>query len=216
MIRIFTIILFSLLFLFLTGDTFAASNKFITIVNPIRGDDFFQLQDAKPQDNFKKQWEEISKRGLFATWLLRPDALKNNQVVNIAKSLNGNQELGLFLEITPKWAEISGVEYRKNQNWHSAGSVFLTGYEVEERYRLIDGAFEEFKEIFGGYPKSVGAWWIDANSLKYMEGKYGIQANLDVADQYSTDNYQVWGQYFSTPFYPSKMNALIPTSSLDQ
>src|SRR3989344_4657902 len=180
MIRIFTIILFSLLFLFLTGDTFAASNKFITIVNPIRGDDFFQLQDAKPQDNFKKQWEEISKRGLFATWLLRPDAL------------------------------------RKNQNWHSAGSVFLTGYEVEERYRLIDGAFEEFKEIFGGYPKSVGAWWIDANSLKYMEGKYGIQANLDVADQYSTDNYQVWGQYFSTPFYPSKMNALIPTSSLDQ
>ncbi len=36
---------------------------------------------------------------------------------------------------------------------------------------------------------------------------------MDVADQYSTDQYQVWGQYFSTPFYPTKQNALMPAQT---
>ncbi|OGE46354.1 hypothetical protein A3B39_00015 [Candidatus Daviesbacteria bacterium RIFCSPLOWO2_01_FULL_37_10] len=203
-------------FLLFPDNLFAASNRFITIVNPIRGDDFFQLEGAKPEDNFKNEWEEVKKRKLSATWLLRPDALIDKELVSLAKTLDRNQELGLFMEVTPAWTKLSGVEYRQGQNWHSAGSVFLTGYEVSERRKLIDGAFEKFKEVFGGYPKSVGAWWIDANSLSYMKEKYEIVANMDVADQYSTDNYQVWGQYFSTPFYPSKKNALMPASSIDQ
>lgn len=205
-----------LIYFMISSEAFASGNRYITIVNPVRGDDFFQLQGVKPEDNFRNEWDEIKKRNLLATWLIRPDALSDEQVVEIAKSLNSNQELGLFMEVTPTWTGLAGVKYRESQNWHFAGSVFLTGYEVEERHKLIDAAFEQFKGVFGLYPKSVGAWWIDAQSLVYMKEKYGIVANMDVADQFSTDNYQIWGQYFSTPFYPAKRNALIPASSEDQ
>ena len=194
----------------------AAVNQFITIVNPVRGADFFQLENAKPSDNFIKQFSEIQKRNLSATWLIRPDALSDTQITELLRKSGSNQEAGLFLEVTPSWANMAQVGYRKSQNWHFAGSVFLTGYEVEERKKLIDAAFENFKKTFGYFPKSVGAWWIDAESLSYMREKYGVVANMDVADQYSTDNYQVWGQYFSTPFYPAKRNALMPASSEEQ
>ena len=214
--KMFSVLLMLAIFFFFHGNIFAAENRFITIVNPIRGQDFFQLEGVKPEDNFRKEWSEIKNRNLSATWLLRPDALTLEEITKLAGSLDRNQELGLFMEVTPTWAEIAGVDYKRNQNWHSAGSVFLTGYKVSERQKLIDAAFEKFKEVFGVYPRSVGAWWIDAGSLSYMEERYGVVANMDVADQYSTDNYQVWGQYFSTPFYPAKKNALMPASSVEQ
>jgi hypothetical protein len=200
----------------LVPNTYAATNKFITIVNPVRGGDFWELQNTNPKDNVEKSWNQVKLKQLPATWLIRPDALSDSELVGLLKSFSGNQELGLLMEITPTWATMANVRYNSSENWHFAKSIFLTGYSVEDRKKLIDNGFEKFKQTFGYYPKSVGAWWIDAGSLTYMKEKYGIVANLDVADQYSTDNYQVWGQYFSTPFYPSKRNALIPALGEDQ
>lgn len=213
---ILNLILFFGLILFFSPSTLAAENQFITVVFPVRGADFFQLEGSKPLDNVEKQWQALKERNLPATWLLRPDNLFNQRAVDFFKRLPFSQELGLFMEVTPTWSSFSQVQYHQNLNWHDAGSVFLTGYGVDERQKLIDSAFEKFKKEFGYFPKSVGAWWIDALSLSYMREKYGILVNMDVADQYSTDNYQVWGQYFSTPFYPAKRNALVPASGEGQ
>ena len=38
---------------------------------------------------------------------------------------------------------------------------------------------------------------------------------MGLADQFSTDGYQVWGQYWSMPFYPSKYHAGVPAQSED-
>lgn len=198
-----------------TNNVWAANDKFITIVNPIRGHDFFTL-NQKPLVTTKQEFKVVADKNLFATWLVRPDALFDSEMVNFLKSLPLGHEIGLFMEVTPTWSSVAGVTYHQNNNWHAAGSVFLTGYSVEERHKLIDSAFKKFKETLGFYPQSVGAWWIDAGSLTYMKQNYGVVANLDVADQYTTDNYQVWGQYFSTPFYPAKRNALVPASGVDQ
>ena len=208
-LRIFLAIL---TFLFLPVTALAASNQVITILNPIRGSDFFSLENARPVDNVSRQWQVIKTNNLSATWLLRPDSLENPEVLNFIKTLPKSQELGIFMEVTPSWAKLASVNYHSGDNWHAAGSVFLTGYEVAERHQLIDAAFNKFKAEFGYFPKSVGAWWVDAGSLSYMQEKYGIVANMDVADQYSTDNYSVWGQYFPTPFYPSFRNARVPAS----
>ncbi len=48
-----------------------------------------------------------------------------------------------------------------------------------------------------------------------MHDKYGVIANLSCADQYSTDNYQIWGTYWSTSYYPSIIHAGIPAQSSD-
>ena len=203
-------VLIILIFLFKVNPVFAAQAKFITIVNPVRGGDFWELKNTKPLTNVEKSYGVLKEKRLPATWLLRPDALQDTELTTFIKGLPNDQEIGLLMEVTPSWANLAQVKYNQSSNWHFAASVFLTGYSLEDRKKLIDSAFEKFKSSFGVYPKSVGAWWIDGGSLTYMKDKYGITANLDVADQYSTDNYQVWGQYFSTPFLPSKRNALIP------
>lgn len=205
-------LLFVFVFLFWATPAMAQTSKNSVIVNPIRGQDFW----AYPYgilDTPKGQYAELTRLNLPATWLVRYDALVNPEVQTFLKSLSKNQETGLFMEVTPSFAKDAGVTYHQSASWHYPESIFLTGYSVEERHKLIDTAFEKYKSIFGAYPKSVGAWWIDAGSLQYMRDKYQIEANMDVADQYSTDHYQIWGQYFSVPFYPSKNNALMPAQS---
>lgn len=189
----------------------AESSSFITIVNPIRGADFWDIKE-KPIDAVLGEKEILQKYGLSATWLIRYDALEEEDIVNVIKSDN-SYETGLLLEVTPSWTKASSVAYRQSLIWHNAGSVFLTGYSLEERKKLIDQAFQKFEDVFGYDPKSVGAWWIDSYSLRYMQEKYHVTAALIVADQYSTDNYQIWGQYFATPYYPAKNNLLMPAQS---
>lgn len=204
----------------LTTPVFAqdAANIFpvkqAVIVNPIRGTDFWNYGHDLLETP-KKQYEIISKNNLSATWLVRYDALKNPRVLEFLKSLNPNQEIGIFLEVTPSLASDSGVNYNKSPNWHYAKSVLVIGYQPDDRKKMIDQVVKMFKETLNRDPKSIGAWWIDAGSLLYLHDKYGIESNLDVSDQFSTDQYQVWGQYWSSPFYPSKLNALIPASGKD-
>lgn len=206
---IFGIFLFGL---FITPYAYAQEQKQITIVNPIRGEDFWNYSYSILETP-KKQYELISSKNLEATWMVRFDALKNNEVESFLKGLNPKQEVGVFLEITPTLAADAQVIYNQSANWHYAKSVLVTGYSQVDRKKLIDTVMAQFKQVFGKYPKSVGAWWIDAYSLQYMKDKYQIEVNMDVSDQFSTDGYQVWGQYWSSPFYPSKRNALMPSSS---
>lgn len=188
-------------------------NSFVSVVNPIRGTDFWDLKGQTVGTAVKGEISILNKFNLSATWLIRFDAL-NDEIINEVRTRESDEK-GIFLEVTPTWAAAANVQYHKSETWHNAGSAFLTGYERLEREKLIDSAFEKFKSIFGYYPSSVGAWWIDSYSLSYMQSKYGIVAALIVSDQYSTDNYQIWGQYFGTPYYPSKNNALHPAQTLE-
>lgn len=211
--------LINLILLLITFGIFVfpvnAVNSFVTIVNPVRGLDAWE-EKFQPEVTLRGQIDVLTKHNLPATWLLRPDVLESQKLTDLVMQAPPIDEKGLFLEITPGWAKSSGVKYHESKSWHFAGSVFLTGYSQDDRIKLIDTAFENFKKVFGIYPTSVGAWWIDSFSLNYMQEKYHITAALIVADQYSTDNYQIWGQYWSTPYFPSKKNALYPAQSVDQ
>lgn len=192
----------------------AQGSAFVSVVNPLRGGDFWENRNQTPVKVVDEQMEILSQSNIQPTWLLRYDVLADPEIISRLKKYP-NHEKGLFLEVTPTWTNQAGISYHKSESWHFAGSAFLTGYEREEREKLLDTAFEKFKEIFGGYPTSVGAWWVDSYSLEYMKKKYSITATLIVADQYSTDNYQIWGQFWSTPYYPSKRNALEPARNLE-
>lgn len=183
-----------------------SANQFINIVNPVR----ISASIKDPASSLDAEYLEIKKRNLPATWLLTYDVIINQNMVLAAKKMDQSQELGIFLEVTPKFAEDAGVIYRKTDSWHRANSIFLSGYTQADRKKMIDTVFQKFKETFGFYPTSVGSWWNDSFSLEYMKDKYGITANLTCADQFKTDGYHIWGQYWSTPFYPSKYHAGIP------
>ncbi len=205
-------IIFLILGLFSAPVILAEEPAFVSIINPIRGADFWEIKGQQPETAIEGQIQILKKFDLKATWLLRFDALNYKNIVDDLNKLP--DEKGLFLEVVPSWASAAGIQYQKGESWHDAKSAFLTGYDRFDREKLIDAGFEKFKQTFGAYPKSVGAWWLDAYSLDYMQKKYGITSSMIVSDQYTTDNYQIWGQYFSTPYYPAKNNALHPAQTL--
>ncbi len=207
-LRIFIISITALIPLFLYPDRIIASesNSLITIVNPVRVSSYTK----DPAQSLKAEYDEVTKRDLPATWLLTYDAVTNGSLMPIFSSMDKNQEFGIFLEVTENFSRAAGISYNKTNSWHRATSLFLSGYSQDERIKLIDAVFAEFKQKFGYYPRSVGAWWVDAFSLDYMKRKYGITGVLGISDQYDLDGYQVWGTYWSTPFYPSRLHAGIP------
>ncbi len=201
------------IFFFLAPISLASENSFVNIVNPVRGKDFWGLKGQEPLTAVKEQLKVIQKNNFKATWLLRPDAFFDQELISFFKNLPQEQELGIFLEVTSSWTQEAQVGYHQGVLWHDAQSVFLSGYTLEERKKLIEIAFENFKNVFGHYPKSVGAWHLDANSLAYMEKKYGVKAALICADQFLTDNFQIWGGWWGVPYYPSRFNVLVPAQS---
>jgi len=214
LVKFFSICLVFLFFFFgLATLTQAKGEAFINLVNPVRGGDFWGLEKQEPLAAVKDQLKIIQDNHLPATWLLRFDALEDMKMKDLFKNLPEDQELGLFLEVTPSWANAAEVEYHQEPLWHYANAVFLSGYSPQEREKLIDAAFAKFKEIFGTYPQSVGAWHLEAQSLALMKENYGVKAALICADQFQTDDYQIWGTWWGVPYYPSRYNTLIPAQS---
>ena len=212
-IKIF--LLLSLFLFFFKKSVLAQNNSFITIVNPIRGEEFWNSTPGLLLEQAKLQEKTVTNAGLSATWLLRSDAFTSPSFANFFRNLPQEQEIGIFLEVLPKLAESVSVAYPTGGIfWHDANKIFLSGYKPEDRIKLIDGVFLKFKEVFGYYPKSVGAWHIDAYSSEYMREKYGVTGVLICADQFGTDSYQIWGGWWGVPFYPSKFNILSPAQSL--
>ncbi|KKQ67186.1 MAG: hypothetical protein US86_C0001G0113 [Candidatus Daviesbacteria bacterium GW2011_GWA2_38_24] len=195
----------------LAGENEESCDRYVTLVNPVRGRSLWIDSSLKPIDS---QYEATLKNNLKATWLVQYDVLEDEELKNRLKEFNDGQEIGVFLEVSELQSNKSKVIYPPFTPWFSPKAVFLSGYKQSERRRLIDTLFEKFKQTFNYYPKSVGAWWIDSYSLNYIKDKYDIRAALIVADQLTTDNYGVWGQWWSVPYYPSKANILTPASSI--
>lgn len=213
--RVINYFIFLFIFLFLfKADCRAQTSAFVNLVFPVRGSYEYGDNHGDPLTGVKLQEKWSSENNIPITWLLRDDVLFSSKYADYFKNSKSTDELGLFLEITPDLASAAEVSYpRGGVFWHDANKIFLSGYRPEDRKRLIDKAFLKFKENYGGYPKSVGAWHVDAFSAGYMNEKYGISGVLICADQYNTDNYQIWGGYWGVPFIPSKYNILTPAQT---
>jgi hypothetical protein len=182
-------------------------NRIVTFVNPVRGRNLWSDKSLYP---LQEQYAVLANHNYPATWLLQYDALIDGEVTNTIKNFSIKGEPGVFLEISRDLGNDAGVATPIYTRWSDPGSVFLSAYSQSERRKLIDKIYSKFKTVFGYYPKSVGAWWIDSYSLNYIKDKYGLEGIMIVADQKTTDSYGVWGQWWGVPYYPSKENILVP------
>ena len=162
-----------------------------------------------------KQLEMMKKYKLGGTFLLQYDALLDSRYQTLLKNLPDSlYEIGGWFEIPQPLVENAGMEWRGRYPWDWHADVgFATGYTPEEREKLVDVYMKDFKKIFGYYPKSMGCWFIDAHSLKYMYDKYGIVASCNCKDQVGTDGYTMWGGYWNQAYYPSVKNAYMPAQN---
>ena len=185
-------------------------SKFITIINPVRSRRYWQDPSIQTLVN---QREAIEKRELVATWLLQYDTLLDQEIIDLFKNSNSSQEVGAFLEVSEKWATDARVSYKvADGDYYRPDKVFLSGYKPQDRQKLIKTYFKKYKEVFDRTPRSVGAWYIDANSQNLL-AKLKVTAAITVADQYDTDSASIWGKYWNAPYYPSKLNSLQPASN---
>lgn len=188
-----------------------------TVINPIRGASL-GLEKADVLASLKGQWQVTKDAGVSATWLWQYSALDDAKRIEFAKAEMKDQEFGIFLEIDRDFAQKEHVSYPglSGEPWYFSNKLLLVSYDVLERRKLIDAVFAKFKKTFGYYPKTVGAWWVGADSLQYMHEKYGVIASLQAADQFDLDVYSIWGAPWSIPYVASKENEAIPAASSEK
>ncbi len=190
--------------------------QIVNIINFIRGAEprLPELDLVKPVVG---QIRLLKRYKLPGTFLLQYDALMQDRFIELLKAEpEEGFEIGIWLEIVKPLVEKAGLEWRGREgfswDWHSDVG-FSVGYRPEERERLIDIVMEDFRRIFGSYPKSVGSWLIDAHSLGYMADKYKITASCNCKDQWGTDGYTLWGGYYNQAYYPSRSNVFSPAQN---
>lgn len=188
--------------------------KIVNIINFIRlcepRDE--RITEQVLYDTVARQVDIMQKYDLGGTFLLQYDALLDSRYQTLMKSLPADSfEIGAWWEIPQPLVEKAGMTWRGRYPWDWHADVgFSTGYTPGEREKLVDVYMEDFKNIFGAYPKSVGSWFIDAHTLNYLYEKYGIVASCNCKDQVGTDGYTLWGGYWNQAYYPSKLNSYMP------
>lgn len=197
------------------GVQAAQSPLFVSFVNPIRGMEGW-IYEQGPLDLPRYQYRQAEARGFPVTWLLRFDAVSDATISAFFRELSAtdsSQTVGAFFEITEQFAAAAGVTYAPGEYMSAANRIFLSGYDQSDRIRLIDTYMGRFYDIYGYYPNVVGAWHLDSFSLEYLEKKYSVITAVICDEQYNTDNYRLWGGYLGSPYFPSKLNFLVPATA---
>lgn len=219
-------LIFLLTILLFAGNASAAEcNKeqprIVNIINFIRllePRDPVNITEDTLFDAVRQEAAMLKQYELPGTFLIQYDALIVPRYQQLLKEeLYEGSEVGAWWEITQPHVEAAGLKWRGRYPWDWHAHVgFATGYTPQEREILVDVYMAKFKEIFGSYPRSVGAWYIDAHTLAYMHDKYGIVASCNCRDQYGTDGYTLWGGYWNQGYYPSRRNAYMPAQNADE
>ena len=193
------------------------SRRIVNIVNFIRQCEprIDWITEDVLYDTVVQQIKLMQRHKLRGTFLLQYDALMEPRYQKLLKELPEDDfEIGAWWEIMQPLVENSGYKWRGRYPWDWHADVgFATGYSPEEREKLVDTYMADFRKIFGRYPKSVGSWFIDAHTLKYMHDRYGIVASCNCKDQIGTDGYTMWGGYWNQGYYPSVKNAYMPAQT---
>ncbi|MBN1554141.1 MAG: hypothetical protein JXA11_05315 [Phycisphaerae bacterium] len=166
---------------------------------------------------FVNEAREVLERKLPATFLFQHDALSDERFAAFLREKlvpSGHVEAGVWLEFTRSLIEEAGLEWRGRYSWDWECHVgFTIGYTLEERKRIIDTFMKKFRAVTGRDAKTVGSWFMDAQSLAYLHEKHNVVASCNCRDQWGTDGYSMWGGYWNQAYYPSRVNAFMPAQT---
>lgn len=183
---------------------------------------FVRYEDYRLENSVKLQYEATAEEirladeyGIPATFLLQYDALVDSAYQALFKeNMKEGWELGAWWEITRPHAIDAGLGWPLEHDWDPYSVMdFSIGYTRVEREKLVDTYMAKFKDVYGFYPKSVGSWYLDSYTLKYMEEKYGIEACCICKDQIGTDGYTLWGGYWNQAYYPAEKCLYMPAQT---
>ncbi len=189
--------------------------KIVNIINFMRGVEPRPGITYDIHEVIHKEIELMERYHLRGTFLLEYDALIDPMYQETLKALPRDQyEIGVWHEIVQPLAEEIGIRWEGRYSWDWFSKFSYTGaYNFRQREQMIDVTFEKFKDIFGYYPRSLGAWCLDAHTLDYVTKKYDVSAFCNCKDQYGTDGYTLLGGYYGQAYYPSRHNCHCPANT---
>ena len=194
--------------------------KYINTVCFVRTYDYYGNYDPKNLVSLKEQMKLYNRLGLPATYLLEYDALEREAFREaIYQNSKLSDELGAWFEVTGGLCEAAGVEWRsrRDRDWDFyVDPGFVMSYTLEEKERLCDALMGQFKSCFGAYPRTVGAWLLDSDTMEYLNRRYGMDAYIICREQWGMDGYTLWGGPYFGGYYPSRGNMLTPAQKRDE
>lgn len=193
----------------------------INIYNFIRSgpseDAEFMLDDF---ETIRNEIITVKQYGFPGTYALKHDALMDRRYQELLKTyLDEADELGAWWEITEDMCRRAGISFRDQKQVEvfedQVQSTYCLGYSPEDRKKLVDVYMEDFFNVFGSYPKSIGSWVIDSVTVEYAARQYGVEVACMCRDQMATDGFTLWGGYPNGMYFPSRKNEFIPAQSAE-
>ena len=187
--------------------------QIVNIINFIRA-----VEPREPVDMLLpilKQIQLMNEYNLRGTFLIQYDALIDPAFTNLLKDLDPAQfEIGVWFEVVQPLVERIGLTWRGRfpWDWH-VYCGFPMGYTPEQREQMLDVLYEQFKSVFGYYPKVFGSWFFDSHTVRYISDKFGVDALCNCKEQHGTDGYTLWGGYYGQGYYPSRTNVFMPAQT---
>ncbi len=186
----------------------------VTIMNFVRGVDHRNQDVLYPTT--RTQFEYLMGTDLKSTFLLQHDAVIDPKYTELFSHRNENMEIGVWLETCKSLVLAAGLEWRGREgyefDWYSNVDTTVA-YTDDEKIKLVDTVMSAFKDVYGSYPRTVGAWVLDSVTLGYLHDRYGIDAACICKDQWGTDTYTLFGGYYDNAYYPCKKNILCPAQT---
>lgn len=191
----------------------------VNVLNFVRGVEP-RSADWEPCETLSHEIELNKKHGFPNTILLQYDAMLDKRVRDLLDSTRDDKtEYGVWIEVVKPLVEACGIPWRGREgfawDWH-VDPGFLQAYTADEKHAVCDEVFRLFKELYGAYPRSVGSWMLDSESMRYMADKYEIDAFCICREQWGTDGYTLWGGYYNGAYYPSTDNMLQPAQTREK
>ena len=187
---------------------------------------FIRMSHVEPsifiQDDFetvRNQIILIRQYGFPATYALKYDTLMEPRYQELLKNHTGEgDEISAWWEITQPLCQKAGVTFRgawTEEFDERVNSAYCIGYTPEERRKLVDAYMDDFKQVFGFYPKTIGSWVLDTVTISHAAEKYGIVGSAICRDQMGTDGFTLWGGFPNGIYYPSRRNENMPANTPD-
>ncbi len=169
-------------------------------------------------DIFKTQQECAHKNNLKTTIEMTYASLFNDEAVSLAKEHHEKygDEIGLTL---------LGLPCKEFREKYKTKDFCIWMFSMEDKKAIVEDVFEKFRERFGFYPESTGSYYMDADLINYIKGKYpSVKCAVATCWEEGPKAYHTCNNSWYTfmdggpwaPWIPSKQNTHAPAAGEEE